>query len=876
MLRIIQNSSVAGAMNYFSTADYYAEGQELAGRWRGHGAALLGLNGAIHQREWDRLCQNRDPRSGNTLTSRLKANRRVGYDFNFRAPKGLSLLYGLTGDERLLDAFRSAVDTTMHTLERDMQTRVRRSGKDEDRTTGNMVWGEWIHMTGRPVDGVPDPHLHAHCFVFNSTWDSQEKRWKAGQFAGLKRDAPYFEAMFHSHLAEKLGDLGLAVARSKTGWDIADLSKDTLNKFSRRSAIIEKEAKNKGIVSAKGKMDLSTQTREKKRKEIPLPKLRKEWVARLSSDEAATLDTLTQRIGTGPITRDADGAERGANLAISHVFERKSVVSERMLLREAFRRSIGHASVEAAERAVRTKDLLLADSNGQRFATTLGVLSEETRMIDFARKGRGTCRAFVSGEYQFKQDMLNDQQRAAVLHVLRSRDRVMMIKGGAGVGKTTMMKETAAAIAESGTQVFTFAPSADASRGVLRSEGFSNADTLARLLKDEKLQATVAGHLIWVDEAGLVGTKTMKQLFDLADKINSRVVLSGDNNQHGSIERGDALRLLETEAGLIPAEIKEIQRQSGKYKTAVAAISEGRLGDGFCMLDDLEWIHDIPDTESRDEALASDYVHTVLGGKTCLVVSPTHAEGERVTQIIRNKLRYRGKLEGAEHAVLSLKNLSLTEADRSDPINYQRGDVLDFHQNVKDIKKGQRLEAGRDVLPLEQAKHFQAFRPTVINLAKGDSIRITQGGSTADRKHRVENGSIYKIKDFTARGDLILNNGWRLSKDWGHITHGYVTTSHASQGKTVKRVLIAQSATSFPASGLEQFYVSISRGKTSAAIYTDDKEALLEAVSRTDNRLAATDLMLQRHRDARAVVLRQTAERVVERQPERQRESMAR
>ena len=45
MLRIIQNSTAAGAKSYYSTADYYTEGQELVGIWRGKGTAMLGLEG---------------------------------------------------------------------------------------------------------------------------------------------------------------------------------------------------------------------------------------------------------------------------------------------------------------------------------------------------------------------------------------------------------------------------------------------------------------------------------------------------------------------------------------------------------------------------------------------------------------------------------------------------------------------------------------------------------------------------------------------------------------------------------------------------------------------------------------------------------------
>ena len=73
----------------------------------------------------------------------------------------------------------------------------------------------------------------------------------------------------------------------------------------------------------------------------------------------------------------------------------------------------------------------------------------------------------------------------------------------------------------------------------------------------------IAGKVIWIDEAGLLGTKTMAEVFDLAEQLDARVLLSGDRHQHGSVQRGAALRLLEEEAGLVPAEVKEIQRQKG-------------------------------------------------------------------------------------------------------------------------------------------------------------------------------------------------------------------------------------------------------------------------------------------------------------------------
>ncbi len=180
----------------------------------------------------------------------------------------MSLLYAMSGDQGILGAFRGAVDETMREMEAEMKTRVRMDGKDEDRVTGNMLWAEFIHTTSRPVDGVPDPQLHAHCFVFNTTWDDEEHRWKAGQFSELKRDAPYFQAAFRVRLANRLQDLGFGVERKRDDFEIAGIPKDVLGRFSRRTAIIEKAAEERGITDPDRKAELGAETREKKQHDL--------------------------------------------------------------------------------------------------------------------------------------------------------------------------------------------------------------------------------------------------------------------------------------------------------------------------------------------------------------------------------------------------------------------------------------------------------------------------------------------------------------------------------------------------------------------------------------------------------------------------------
>ncbi|HEX2839357.1 MAG TPA: MobF family relaxase [Phycisphaerales bacterium] len=864
MLRIVQNTSAAGAKSYYSTADYYTEGQELVGEWRGKGAERLGLAGTIDKADWDALCDNRNPKSGAKLMPRTKAERRVGYDFNFHCPKSLSVLYALTKDERLLDAFKEAVGTTMADMEAEMQTRVRKAGANEDRTTGNMLYGQFIHFTARPVGGIPDPHLHAHCFVFNSTFDAEENRWKAGQFAGLKRDAPYFEAVFHSVLARKIEELGLPVERTATGWEVAGVPQSVVDKFSRRTAQIEQEAKDKGITDPAMKDALGAITRERKAGQITALELDRMWRSRLADQEHAAISDVTARLGASPIPEDPKVAEAAMRDAMDHCFERSAVVPKRTILARAMKLGIGASSPKSIAASAQRQPFISRMLDGRTMVTTREVLAEEQAMLAFARQGRGSFRPLCTG-YVPQRDWLTGEQRKAVAHVLHSPDRVILIRGAAGTGKTTMMQEAADGIRAGGHEVFTFAPSASASHGVLKGEaGFAQADTVAMLLTNQELQEQARGQVLWIDEAGLMGSRVTKQVFDLADRISARVVLSGDRKQHGSVERGGTLKLLETEAGLIPAQLRQVRRQSGAYKQAVLALSEGRTEEGFTRLNDLGWIKEIGNGQERYHALADAYLEsTSLPGST-LVVCPTHAESERITSEIRGRLRQDGAITSGEHQLGTLRSVNLTEAQRRDPLSYMPGDVLLFHQNAPGHKKGTRVtvdspcnDTSGNPLPVMQADRFTVFRPGRIELAVGDRVRITKNRvpKRLSGEPRLNNGDLFTLSGFTPKGDLVLDNGAVVPRDFGHIDYGYVVTSYASQGKSVDRVIIGQSSESFPASSKEQFYVSVSRGKKQALVLTDDKHALLEAVSHGDNRMTATELLAMRDHRIRTPVI---------------------
>jgi ATP-dependent exoDNAse (exonuclease V) alpha subunit len=348
----------------------------------------------------------------------------------------------------------------------------------------------------------------------------------------------------------------------------------------------------------------------------------------------------------------------------------------------------------------------------------------------------------------------------------------------------------------------------------------------------------------------------MHDIFKIAEQQNCRVILSGDTRQHQAVEKGGIVKVLRKEAGLSVPEIKEIQRQKGRYKEAVRQISEGELSRGFEQLDAMGAVKEM-DSETRYTHLAEDYLQTTEKKQTALVVTPTHAEAELTTQAIRERIKGKGGLK-EEKSLEQYKPLTWTEAEKKEIMNYEPGMVLQFHQNAPNgIKRGEKMTvqenrdgqvrlraADREVLlDTGQAAKYQVFEPAEIRLAVGDKIRFTQNGYDLERKHRLNNGDIRTIKGFTPEGHLLLDNGRIIAKDHGHLAHGYCTTSHSSQGKTVDKVIIAQSSLSWGASSSEQFYVSVSRGKKDVSIYTDSKTELKNAISKTDENLSATELM---------------------------------
>jgi hypothetical protein len=204
-----------------------------------------------------------------------------------------------------------------------------------------------------------------------------------------------------------------------------------------------------------------------------------------------------------------------------------------------------------------------------------------------------------------------------------------------------------------------------------------------------------------------------------------------------------------------------------------------------------------------------------------------------------------------------LRNLSWTDAEKSDAEHYTVGQVVQINRHLKDYALGEQLEVvsvsndgvkavsstGRHkLLPLQNPRAFSVHEKDRLEICEGELIRITGNSRTAEGQ-RLCNGSTFKVDYIAHDGAIVLENGHRLAQNFKNLDWGYALTSHAIQGMTFDRILVSQSAEmSAAASDMRQFLVSISRGRKGSKLYTDSLERLREMVAYERNSPMATEL----------------------------------
>jgi conjugative relaxase-like TrwC/TraI family protein len=854
MFSAVAHKNLADARKYFdehlAQNDYYAAGEIRPGQWIGMGAERLGLKERVTREQFHALCENQNPNDGERLTQRSQkeGQRRVFYDFTCSAPKSVSVLAVTLNDPRLIEAHEAAAKLAFRELETFAAARVRKQGSRTDRTTGNLVAAAFVHDSSRALD----PQLHTHFTVFNATFDKEERCWKALEARGMYDAIRYGTAVYRNELAKRVQQIGYRIQPAKHGFEIEGVNDGVLKRFSKRAqqrdAVVKEMEETLGRKLSNNEISHAVhQSRAKKIKGISTAEVRERQSSQLSPDERQSLEILRASAHSSRLPRIALAENQALNHAIEHVFERKSVVPEHELLNVALSHRLGAVDLSHLKGAVKHSPDLVKTERG---FSTKEIVATELDLIQTVNAGCDSVAPLHPG-YR-PAGWLGEDQRRAIYHVLRTSDRITGLKGLAGSGKTTALRELVAACKEAKIEPLFCAPTA-AATDVLRKEGFEAKTLQSLLLSNQPLSKD---KLVVLDEAGAVGMDDMKRLFDGAR--NARIILSGDTGQHASVARGDALRILEQHSDFKSGQLTAIRRQhQADYRKAVELAAQKRTAEAFAQLERMEVITEVLADGHHDlhDAAAKSYLKALDNNKSALLVAPTWAEIEAVTEKVRAELKSAGRLALEEKTFQVFDSLSWTEAQKRDVRQYRSGMAIHFHRRGHGFEKGetvavvavendslkvQHADGSENIFPLGAGIACDVGEKRKLKVAAGDKLLLQ-----SNWPKKFVNGELVEVT--AIQGDsVLLADGRVIPADYRTFTHGYAVTSHAAQGKTVAEVLLVASSRSLPAINQEQFYVSISRGRERCQIFTDDSDLLRSHVTDSSARLAAIEAMPQR------------------------------
>jgi conjugative relaxase-like TrwC/TraI family protein len=854
--------------------DYYDEGQRVTGQWFGFGAERLGLSGKVGAEAFLRLCENLHPVSGDPLTPRLNTmrtdeyggkatNRRIFYDFTFSPPKSVSVAALVSLDDRILEAHAQAVRSALKEFEAFATTRVRVGKADCDRATGNFVATTFTHDTSRALD----PHLHTHCVVFNATFDAVENRWKALQNYELLRARKFAENVYYHELACKLRGFGYETRNLARGdFQIEGIPETVCDRFSKRDAEIDRAlakllADKPELTGANFKAlraRLAVETRAKKQKDLSQEELRKLWDSQLNETERAALRqppkdseiTIGSRMSVGEAVQWAE----------DHLFDRNSVALECQLWQQALEHGRGESFSVAELKELTRQRPYIRNQDRPAEVTTREVLLRELEIVQTVKDGAANCRPLVENSYTVNPK-LDYEQRLAMDALLRSTNAVSLFRGGAGTGKSFVLREMVDQIRQSGRCVVVLVPQRQQIVEMER-DGFPSPTTVTSFLLKREL---VDGAVIVVDEAGQIGGRQMSDLLRLARERNARVILSGDTRQHGAVEASDALVAIERYSGIKPVELHTIHRQNPalgrskkesfkikQYRKAVKAAAAGKLVESFERLDKMGAVVSCGLGEQADK-LVDEYVRLAEEKASTVVVSQTWAEVHRINSKVRDGLKGKGLLGANDVAVQALDKLDLTNAQKRDKRFYPQDAVIVFNQKVRQTEPGKRgklagivkasvlIEVDGKCVTVSNKvlNKITVCLPREIPVAQGDKLHLKANRKLASGA-RVTNGELVAVKSVHPNGNIELTDGRVLDKSFREFLPGYAVTSYGSQGKTVDYVLFSDSTVK-AATNSQQWYVTISRGRRGVRIFTPDKDQLRENLVRSGHRPLALE-----------------------------------
>jgi conjugative relaxase-like TrwC/TraI family protein len=734
-----------------------------------------------------------------------------GFDLTFCAPKSVSLVRALRGDDDVLskaiaDAHTTAIAEAMEYLAAHAgYTRIHNphtGEKDLVRLPG-LAAIAYQHETSR----CGDPHLHTHVIVPNRQARTD------GQLVSIDGTSLYHEAraagvIYQATLRRELHhSLGLewAPVDPTTGMaELAGVDRDTITAWSRRSTQLREWAAHHlqlldRPLTAAQLAAAQKATRPAKPEELAWTQLLGQWRADargLHLDRAAFNTARAARrasartpFDTARILAAAEHIDKAAftRADLIEILGAQLPIDTERTPRELLESAVDEVAVRlTAPRAAHQRE-------GYERFTLDAILHEEAAVLELvdARNDRATL--------WIKDDdtaHLSPDQKRAVENIGRSPWLVQPLSAPAGAGKTTSMRALRTAVHRRfhGT-VLVLAPTGKAVDVAVREGAGDHGYTIAKavhLLRDNQLE--LGPHtLIVVDEAAMVGTSDLRQLLTATTRAGAKTVLVGDQHQLAPVKaRGGMFAQLCTD-------LPWTQHLSAVW----------RMRD--------------PDERAASLALRNGGPASV---RRAIRWYRTHNRlhcGDQVTMAADALAAYRADTAAGNDALLVCDTTEMADA-----LNQRlHHDTIAAEEPTVTGARGHRITVGDLIL----TRHNDAAIP----------LRNTD--DPAAEQSPVRNGQRWHVTQINPDNNRLIarrlddNTLGAFANDYvrEHITYGYAVTVHSAQGVTADTTHAVLSDTANRALA----YVAVTRGRdaNTAYLYQRTPEYEHQHVSAEDARI---------------------------------------
>ncbi len=582
-----------------------------------------------------------------------------------------------------------------------------------------------------------------------------------------------------------------------------------------------------------------------------------------------------------------DVAKEAVQFASAKLGEREAAFGHESLILEAVKHGIGDITIADVQAAIKDlaskKDLIHARLNeGEKGWTTRDAIYLERISRGVMKDGAGKTHK-IATKREMRKTLstwgLNKGQAESATLILNSKDRVVGVQGYAGTGKTFMLGAVKDVVENKGFDMIGLAPSSTAAN-TLELEAGIKSNTLAKHLVDINRALGESRKLaspkldlskqIWtVDESSMVSNKDMAALLRSAERTGAKVVLIGDTQQLAAVEAGKPFHILQR-SGMKTAVMDEIRRQEDPQ--LLGAVKDSIRGHADAAFNKIqETVYEYADSVERISAIAKQYLSLSQKDRDqTFVLSPANEDRVKLNEVIRQGLIEEGSIKGDSAAASIFVKSNLTNVEKGRATYYKPGDVVRFGRAYVslDVKNGEYTtvesvdrKSGTVNLTNSEGKRIK-WKPHQIAAGKGkkrveifkkedralgenDKVRWTRN----DRDSGVRNAEMAQVVGVKGHNVTFeLKGGKQITIDITkpenkHWDHAYANTVHASQGGTVKYVIVNGEDWRKNLVNQKMFYVSLSRAKEKAFVYVNDRDKFVDAVkSRTGDKTSALEV----------------------------------